>query len=100
MSKPIVIFEPGERVIEINSAKSVLAVALSGRVELNHSCGGMGSCGTCRVIVQSPIDLLSPRTDLEIEMAEERGFRPEERLACQLRPHSGLCVSIPQAGRT
>jgi len=100
MTKPFVVFNPGEKAIEIKDQRTVLEMALSGGVELNHSCGGMGSCGTCRVEVLSPLSDLAPRTELELEMAEERGFAPEERLACQLTPKKGLSVWVPDQRKT
>lgn len=76
---------------------SVLDVALREKIPLNHTCGGNGTCGTCRVFVVSGADLLPPRSDLEQEMAEDRGFGPRERLACQIEPVEGLAVEVPTA---
>jgi ferredoxin len=89
-------FKPMGLELEIGSAESVLEVALCGGIPLEYSCGGMGSCTTCRVIIESDLRKASPRTSLEAEMAESRGFRPEERLSCQLLPHPGLVVRIPK----
>ena len=55
----------------------------------------MGSCTTCRVIVESDLANLSPRTELESEIADSRGFTERERLSCQLFPANGLTVRIP-----
>lgn len=81
--------------VTISDETCVLDVALSNNIDLNHSCGGMGSCGTCRVLVESDLTALSKRTELEQEMAQDRHFTPEERLACQLVPQDGLVVRIP-----
>ncbi|PWU19057.1 MAG: hypothetical protein C5B49_06355 [Bdellovibrio sp.] len=64
--------------------ESVLSAILNAGIDLDHSCGGCATCGTCRLI--APAGLLSkvPRNELETEFAVERKFRPEERLACQL----------------
>jgi 2Fe-2S ferredoxin len=63
---------------------------------LAHSCGGMGSCTTCRVIVVHTPQPLPERTELEQDIADMRAFRPEERLACQLPPLDGLVVRVPE----
>jgi 2Fe-2S ferredoxin len=93
--QPAVTFQPGNRSVPIGAATSVLEVALQNHIDLSHSCGGMGSCTTCRVWVESETALLSPRTELEQEIASSRNFDPRERLACQLEPHDGLVVRIP-----
>ncbi|AHZ85586.1 fdx [Bdellovibrio bacteriovorus HD100] len=74
---------------------SVLAVAIRAKVPLNHTCGGNATCGTCRVLVVKGLEKLPPRNELEQEMAEDRGFQPFERLACQIEPVDGLTVEIP-----
>jgi 2Fe-2S ferredoxin len=78
-----------------NEQISVLDLALRAHIPLEHSCGGMGSCTTCRVIVESDVTLLSPRNEVESERAEERDFAENERLSCQLLAHAGLRVRIP-----
>lgn len=91
------VFLPGNNVVPITDESSVLEVALKNRVDLSHSCGGMGSCTTCRVLVESDPSQLSPRTELEDEITKNRGFSNRERLACQLEPAAGLVVRIPAA---
>lgn len=95
MTKPSVFFVSNQKSIEIGNSSTLLDVALSGEIDIGHSCGGMGSCGTCRVVVESDLAGLSERTEVETEMAEARGFAPQERLACQLEPKSGLRVRLP-----
>lgn len=91
---PTMTFLPCDKRVSIKPGQTVLDVALSNGVELDHSCGGMGSCTTCRVFVESPLENLSERTDLERERAEERGFLENERLACQLEAMDEMVVRI------
>lgn len=93
--QPAMIFNPGNRCATIGSATNVLDVALQNHIDLSHSCGGMGSCTTCRVWVESDPSILSPRTELEEEIASSRNFEERERLGCQLEPQKGLVVRIP-----
>lgn len=81
--------------IKVGKANSVLEAILAQKYPINTSCGGMGSCGTCRVIVIEGAELLGERTELEQEIAEARGFKPNERLACQITPCSGIKLSVP-----
>lgn len=86
---------PGAITVPLDGETCVLDVALGNEIELSHSCGGMGSCGTCRVVVESDLSVLEDRNEIELEIATDRGFQPEERLACQLIPRKGLIVRIP-----
>ena len=88
-------FLPEGKTLRIDGDESVLALALRHRLKLSHSCGGMGSCTTCRVIVVSAVTPPPPRNELEQDLADMRAFRDEERLACQLPPTPGLVVRIP-----
>ena len=89
-------FLPSGKTLSIQGYETVLALALDHDLDIGHSCGGMGSCTTCRVIVESPLKNLAPRNEVEEEMAEMKGFSEKERLACQLQPYSGLIVRIPK----
>ena len=89
------IFFIDEHPIEIKFNKSILEHALKAKIPLSHSCGGHGTCGTCRVIVKEGLDDLQKRNSLEEEMAKERNFSPKERLACQTLPVPSLHLKQP-----
>lgn len=72
--------------------QSVLDVALRVGVSIDHTCGGFGTCGTCLVNIIDGCENLSPRNEIEAEMASDRKFNDCERLACQLTPVNGLKV--------
>lgn len=76
---------------------SILELAQANNIELSHSCGGMGACTTCRIFLQVNDRELPPRNELENERAQERKFRPDERLACQVRAEDGFNVTVPQS---
>jgi 2Fe-2S ferredoxin len=71
---------------------SLLQGLLDNDVDIDHSCGGMGTCGTCLCFVETSVDI--PRDALELEMATERGFGPTERLACQIYPTNEMRLKI------
>lgn len=89
------VFNPGEKECEFDGHPSILEVALSHEVPLNHSCGGMGSCTTCRVIVEKGLEKMDPRNQVEKDHTEARGFGDEERLGCQASAIDGIVVKIP-----
>lgn len=96
MSKDGVQFLPSEKTVPLDGEGSVLELALKHEISLAHSCGGMGSCTTCRVLVVTSREPLPARNEMEQDLADMRGFRDEERLACQLPPTPGLVVRIPE----
>lgn len=78
----IEILNMGKTVVA-SHGQSMLDALLESKVPIDHSCGGMASCGTCLVEVLAGQDNLERPNDLELEMIRDRGFRAQERLACQ-----------------
>ncbi len=88
-------FLPEDLVVEASHKDaSILQVALRAGLQIDHSCDGNGTCGTCLVTVECGLDLLGPRDPIEQEMADDRGFEANERLCCQNRPQSGLVLRV------
>jgi 2Fe-2S ferredoxin len=90
-------FLPMDIGFAVGTSQSVLEVALKNGIDIGHSCGGMGSCTTCRVFVEFSPEPLPERNELEQEIADSRGFSENERLCCQLAPLPGLVVRVPAA---
>lgn len=86
-------FEPSQQEVKVPARTTVLKAAEIAGLELSSSCGGMGSCTTCRVVVLK--GAMSRRTAVEQEMADMRAFADNERLACQLLATDGLVIEIP-----
>lgn len=61
----------------------LLDVLNAHKISINQSCGGFGSCTTCRIFVKFGQEKLSEKSELELEHARDRGFAMNERLACQ-----------------
>lgn len=80
--------------VEFRDGDTLLEALVRAELPINHSCGGNGSCGTCRVRVLRGLSELHSMNDIESEMAADRGFAPDERLACQIMPHESLEVEI------
>jgi 2Fe-2S ferredoxin len=89
-------FLPFKKTVSFTGHPSILEVALANEIPLNHSCGGMGSCTTCLVLVKKGLDKLNSRTELEQEHANSRSFQDHERLACQTSAADGLVVVVPE----
>lgn len=83
-------FLPDDTEVEVEQGENLLAAAMRAGVYLNASCGGEGTCGKCKVLVESGT------------VESERGTRltDEEyaqgwRQACQSRAASDVTVRVP-----
>ncbi|MBY0452282.1 MAG: (2Fe-2S)-binding protein, partial [Bdellovibrionaceae bacterium] len=79
---------------EFSTGDNLLDTLNANKVGISQSCGGNGSCTTCAVLVLEGSDSLGPRTEIELERALERGFAPNERLACQTELCDSLIIRI------
>jgi len=75
--------------------KTLLDVALDADIDLNHYCGGMASCGSCRIVVVEGMENLSPLSSTE-EMTLDI-FRTSEadRLGCQCTVRGPVRIEVP-----
>lgn len=96
MTKTILLTNEDQE-IPFKDEDSVLELLLKKDINIDHSCGGMGSCGTCHIFVKSDLTALPPRNEVEQERADDLSFNDDERLACQLCPFHGLAIQIPTA---
>ena len=88
-------YDTEEKVLTPKRSENLLELCLENKVPISHSCEGMASCGTCCVLITSDTNTLPPRNELEQEMANDRNFRDEERLACQLELNSSFSFKLP-----
>lgn len=93
-----IFFGARKQAISFIAGESVLEALLRAKVEIDHSCGGGASCGTCRIFVRSPESdpPYPPPEGAEAEFVADRDFRSGERLSCQLPAIEGLWVAPPE----
>jgi len=75
----------GEKTIEAAPLQTLLDVSLDNQIPHLHECGAVAKCSTCRVLIVEGLENCLPRNQLETDLAREKGFPPEVRLACQTR---------------
>ena len=69
---------------EIEIGDSILDADLDNGVDHTCDCGGNCACSTCKVIVISGTEFLSPQREDEKDTLDAYGWNPDEyRLACQ-----------------
>jgi 2Fe-2S ferredoxin len=72
-----------ERSAVAKQDETLLDVARRAGAPLGNSCGAIGICARCTVVVVTGAENLSPPTSIESRVAAQRGLSPNERLACQ-----------------
>ena len=76
-------FTPLQRTASALPDETLLDVARRAGAPLGNSCGGIGICARCRIRVVAGDENLSAPTTIESRISAERGFAPDERMACQ-----------------
>lgn len=101
-----------EHVVEVDPAAipygrsglpgSLLDIALSHHVDVEHTCGGVCACSTCHSIVRKGLKSCNEATEDEEDQLEEApGQTIFSRLSCQCVPNGSedLVVEIPAWNR-
>ena len=81
---------------------SLLDIALSHHIEVEHTCGGVCACSTCHSIVRQGLASCNEATEDEEDQLEEApGLTVQSRLSCQCVPDGtmDLVVEIPAWNR-
>ncbi len=95
MDKVAVRFQPQRAEIAVDRGQSVMDAAKLGKITLPHKCGGHGSCGTCKVLVESKTDLSVP-TKMELRHLTEEKLSMGYRLACQCSLTGPATITVPE----
>ncbi|MCK4767804.1 MAG: DUF4445 domain-containing protein, partial [Desulfobacula sp.] len=87
----IVTFEPGGKKVAVTPGTNLLEASQKADIYINASCNGKGSCGKCKLVIQSgKID--SEKTLLLSDKEKEKGYV----LACQSKISEDIIVKIPE----
>jgi len=77
----------GDILVEVPKKQTLLAASLAAGIPHVNECGGNARCSTCRVVILSNGENLTPRDSAEVKLAQRLGFTDDIRLACQTRAH-------------
>ena len=86
----------GHTPIDVQGGATILQAAVAGGVDISHYCGGMASCGTCKIEVLSGVDNLVPMDGREQMVLGSQSAAAGHRLACQARVVGPVSVRIPR----
>ena len=81
----IIDFEPISRRVYLSSSESLYEMLTKAGIQIRSLCGGKGSCGKCKVIVQKGSEYLNNLTDSELDHLENKEIEKKTRLACQAK---------------
>jgi uncharacterized 2Fe-2S/4Fe-4S cluster protein (DUF4445 family) len=93
-----IVFEPEGRKVKTQVGKTVLQAAIDAGVGIRAECGGMGSCGKCKVIVKNST-AVSDVSEAEIKKLSLSEIGYGYRLACQTRIFQNVTVMVPLESR-
>jgi 2Fe-2S ferredoxin len=96
MSK--ITFLPENKSGEVPEGTTLLEAAEILDVALNHECGGVASCSTCRIRLAEGYSMADTLSEIDVderEVLEREQLGGSYRLACQARVKKDLTVVIP-----
>ena len=80
---PSIRFLPSGKVQECHAGQSVFEVGWKSEVGIQSACVGKGTCGLCRVVIESGEKSLSPYNDVEEKHLGNLYHLTKLRLSCQ-----------------
>ena len=97
----IVIQNLQRRVLSTSHAEGkVIDLIHQNGIDWMHACGKKGRCTTCKIIVISGMENLSPVTDREEIYRNLGQLKPNERLSCQAKIIGGtLTVRVAEENK-
>jgi uncharacterized 2Fe-2S/4Fe-4S cluster protein (DUF4445 family) len=98
MEDVTVVFEPEGKRIKTSIGITVFQVAKKAGVSIRSECGGVGSCGKCRVIIRNS-EAVSEVTEAERKHLSSSEIDSCYRLACQTKILRNVTVTIPPESR-
>ncbi|NVM01698.1 MAG: DUF4445 domain-containing protein [Candidatus Helarchaeota archaeon] len=99
ISEHRVIFQPEGKRLKVKDGQTILEAALAGGVDLVSICGGAGSCGKCKIIMEESVSINSI-TNEETKLLLKKELNQGIRLACQTKVHGDIIVKVPEYSRT
>ena len=90
----IVINDDKENSLKVPGGRTLLSALMDNHIFLPSACGGGGSCGTCKCVVEEGGRGLLPT---ELAHLTRREKKENVRLSCQLKVKEDMKIQIPEA---
>jgi Na+-transporting NADH:ubiquinone oxidoreductase subunit F len=82
----------GETPLEVEGGQTLLSALYANQIFIPSACGGKGSCGHCKIVVNSGGGPVLPTETPYLTRTE---IRSDVRLACQVKVREDIFVRIP-----
>ncbi|MFX0097532.1 MAG: ASKHA domain-containing protein [Candidatus Hodarchaeota archaeon] len=92
-----IIFEPEGKKIQVERGTNLLKVAKEAGAGLRSECGGIGSCGKCKILTDP--EKVSPITETEKKHLSLQEMDEGYRMACMTSVKSNAVIRIPAESR-
>ncbi len=79
--------------LQVQAGLSLHETLSNAGLKLPNACGGKGTCGTCKIIVNSGGGVTSP---IEESIISAKEIKQKTRLACQLKVKQNLTITLPE----
>ncbi|MBN2531323.1 MAG: 2Fe-2S iron-sulfur cluster binding domain-containing protein [Spirochaetales bacterium] len=83
----------GHKTVNVKGGSPLLFSLAEEGIFIPSACGGKGTCGTCKVKVQTDIGIHLPT---EIPLLQKNEIEENIRLACQVKVKKDIEISIPE----
>ena len=87
---------PDDLWLKVKEGETIWEALQNTDIELESDCGGLGTCGKCKIKVLSEID---PPSTQERELLEEQELKQGVRLACRTKVFRDMVISTIEAER-
>ena len=84
----------GKKEMTVQGGANLLVTLAGSGIFVPSACGGRGSCGECKVKVNSDI---SPHLPTEVPYLSKEEISENVRLSCQVKVKTGLEIEIPES---
>jgi ferredoxin len=92
---PRISFQPSGVSIDVPDGMNIREASLQAGLQIPSTCGGVASCGLCKVKITAGTEHISPMTTEEIGKLGNVFFITKERLACQTVVHGDVSCEVP-----
>lgn len=92
---PKISFQPSGVDIDVADGVNIRDASIQAGLTIPSTCGGVGSCGLCKVKITGGVEHIGPMTDLETGKLGNVFFITKERLSCQTVVHGDVSCTVP-----
>jgi len=89
----VIVNDDQEKALRIRAGKTLLAGLIENDILIPCACGGKGTCGTCKIVVEEGGGDILPT---ELSLVNRRERMQKMRLACQVKIKQDMKVRVPE----